>query len=277
MSFLEEIRRPNLCKLASVGLALTTVIACGSIEPGEGASTAGTGGTAHAGGGAGGVAGAEPGPVGAGGATDPSGGAPDPGEVAPLLPWNVGNSWTYRVTKNGIVTEKTTVVGELELVGGTGPNAGLMAYHVTTDKDGSDHTESWQGPAADAPERIVRFREQAFGATSGMLDTENHYDPPKLHADGSAAHTVKGASWVEEYAETSLPVGMPANTHSVSDRWTVISDSETVKVPAGSFTGVIHLRKAGNSTKDYWYARGIGKLKETGTQTEELSAYTIVP
>lgn len=292
MSFLQKSRRSNLSKLVGVGVALTTAIACGSIEPGEGAPTGGSGGSAQAGespqpvagGGAGSVAGTGSGGADVGGGAGAAGlgaagtgGAPEPAEEAPLLPWNVGNSWTYRVTKNGSVTEKTTLVGDLELVGGSGPNADVMANHVTTDKDGTDHTESWQGPAADSPLRIVRFREQAFGAKSGTLDTENHYDPPKLHADGSAAHTVKGASWVEDYSETSLPVGMPANTHSVSERWTVISDSETVKVPAGTFTGVIHLRKVGSSTKDYWYARGVGKLKETGTQTEELSAYTIMP
>jgi hypothetical protein len=218
--------------------------------------------------------------VGGGGAGDAAagaGGAPDPVTVAPLLPWKAGNSWTYRVTKNGMVTEKTTVVGDLELVGGSGPNADLMANHVSTDKDGTDHTESWQAPSADAPERIVRFREQAFAASTNMLQTETHYDPPKLHVDGSAAHTVKGATWVEKYTETALPVGMPVNSHTVSERWTVISDSETVKVPAGTFKDVVHLQKVGNSTKDYWYARGVGKLKETGSQTEELSAYELVP
>jgi hypothetical protein len=41
--------------------------------------------------------------------------------------------------------------------------------------------------------------------------------------------------------------------------------------------GVVHLQKVGNSTKEYWYARGVGKLKETGTQTEELTAYDLKP
>jgi hypothetical protein len=69
---------------------------------------------------------------------------------------------------------------------------------------------------------------------------------------------------------------MPVTSHSVSETWTVIGDDETLTVPAGTFTHVIHFRKVGAaSSKDYWYARGVGKLKETGTQTEELSAYSL--
>ena len=43
-------------------------------------------------------------------------------------------------------------------------------------------------------------------------------------------------------------------------------DDETVEVPAGTFEHAIHFQKAG---KNYWYLRGVGKLKETGSQTEE--------
>jgi hypothetical protein len=205
------------------------------------------------------------------------GGAFEPGTALPLLPWREGNSWTYRITKNGVVTEKTTVIGAEEPVGGVGPHADAQAFHVTTDKGAQDHTESWQAPSASAPERIVRFREQAFAASTGKLDNEVHYDPEKLHVDGSPERTVAGATWLEKYAETSLVVGQPPSTHSVSERWTVIADDEKLKVPAGTFEGVVHLQKVGNSTKEYWYARGVGKLKETGTQTEELTDYTVVP
>lgn len=231
----------------------------------------GDGGTANPGG-APPTDGGKP-PLGDGG----SGGVPDPGVVEPLLPWRVGNSWTYRITKNGVVTEKTTVVGEEEAVGGNGPNAELLANHVMTDKGAKDHTESWQAPSAAEPERIVRYREQAFSASTGKLSSEVYYSPEKLHVDGTPAHTLAGASWTEKYSETELVVGMPAATHATTETWTVVADDETLKVPAGTFEGVIHLQKKGSSTKDYWYARGVGKLKETGTQTEELTAYSLEP
>jgi hypothetical protein len=196
----------------------------------------------------------------------------------PLLPWAVGYQWTYRITDAGIVSLKTTTVGELEEVGGQGPNAAAMAYHVITAKgaDSKDRTESWQAPSVDEPARIVRFREQAFDASSGSLELEESWDPPKLHIDGTAERTVAGASWLESYAETKLAVGFSPTTHEARDRWTVIDDNETVEVPAGTFEHAIHLQKVGgSSTKDYWYVRGVGKVKETGGQTEELTKYDV--
>jgi DNA/RNA endonuclease G (NUC1) len=60
----------------------------------------------------------------------------------------------------------------------------------------------------------------------------------------------------------------------VNERWTVLGDDETVEVPAGTFEHVIHFQKVGSgSTKNYWYAPDVGKVKETGSQTEELVDY----
>jgi hypothetical protein len=206
------------------------------------------------------------------------GGGSSPLPQGPLLPWAVGNSWTYQVTKDGVVTLKTTNIGELEAVGGDGPNADAMAYHVTTAKgaDANDHTESWQTQSADNPDRIVRYREQSFDATSGSLELDEHWEPEKLHVDGSAERTVKGATWLEAYAETKLVVGLSPTTHDVRERWTVLDDDATVEVPAGTFEHVIHLQKAGSgSAKEYFYLRGVGKIKETGSQTEELTEYQL--
>lgn len=201
-----------------------------------------------------------------------------PKPEGPLLPWAVGNNWTYKVTDTaGVSSLKTTTIGEAELVGGDGPNADVMANHVTTAKgtDLNDHTESWQMPSADDPDRIVRLREQSFDATSGKLELDEYWDPAKLHIDGSAERTVAGASWLELYDETKLAVGLSPVTHTARERWTVIGDDETVEVPAGTFEHAIHFQKAGSSdtAKNYWYLRGVGKLKETGSQTEELTEY----
>ena len=68
---------------------------------------------------------------------------------------------------------------------------------------------------------------------------------------------------------------MPPSTHLARDRWTVLANDVTLTVPAGTFENVIHVRKVGSSSKEYWYARGVGKLKETGTQTEELVEYQV--
>ena len=238
--------------LAPLLLALPLTVACGNEEPGTGAPNDNDGD-------AGASAGGE-------------------GPTGPLLPWAVGNQWTYQVTKDGVVALKTTTIGELEKVGGEGPNADVMAYHVTTAKgtDQQDHTESWQAPSADEPERVMRYHERSFDATSGNLELDEYWDPGKLHIDGTAEHTAADASWLETYSETKLPVGLSPTTHEVHERWTVLETDATLEVPAGSFQHVIHLQKVGgSSTKEYWYRRGVGKLKETGSQTEELTEYQI--
>jgi hypothetical protein len=263
---------------------------CGSVDPGAHADQPSSGAGGDAAGGAGGDGMGDVGNVGgdagSGGVAgnhlggDGQGGSPDVMPAGSLLPWAVGNSWTYRVTKGAVVTQKTITIGDLEEVGGLGPNATQLANHVTTAKGAgaNDHTESWQAPDEENSDRIVRYREQAFAATTGMLQLEEHWAPSKLHVDGSADRTVPGASWLEAYSETKLQVGLPPTNHDVSERWTVLSDDETLEVPAGTFEHAIHLRKVGDgSTKDYWYERGVGKLKETGAQTEELVDYVLEP
>lgn len=237
---------PASITFASVACCL--LLGCGTVDPKDDPPAAGGDG-------------------GAGGATS------EPLPTGPLLPWAVGNTWTYRVTKDGTTALKTTTVGELEPVGGEGPNAEVMAYHVTTAKgtDQKDRTESWQGPSSDEPLRIVRYREQSFDATSGKLELEEYWDPPRLHIDGSDEHTAPGANWLDSYSETKLPVGLTATTKESRDLWAVVDNDETVEVPAGTFEHVIHFRKVGGSTKEYWYVRGVGKIKETGSQTEELT------
>lgn len=203
---------------------------------------------------------------------------PDEGGVdlgtGPLLPWKAGNRWTYKVTDDGQVSEKVTTIGELEPVGGTGPNRDVMANKVVTQKGATDQTLSWQAVSG---ERVVRYREQSFRASTGELELEEQWDPPKLHIDESPEHMEVGASWLELYDETKLPVGEASTTATARDRWTVIADGESVTVPAGTFKALV-LRKAGGSTaKTYWYVRGVGKVKEIGGQTEELSSFEVSP
>jgi hypothetical protein len=197
--------------------------------------------------------------------------------TGPLYPWTVGNNWTYKVTDEGVETIKTTTIEKADRVGGAGPYADADAYHVVTAKgeDLKDRTESWQTPDPDNAERIVRYREQSFSASTGELELEEYWDPAKLHIDGSAEHTVKGVSWLEAYSETKLPVGLTPVTHDVRERWTVVDDDETVTLPLATFEHAIHFQKVGGSLKDYWYLRGVGKLKETGGQTEELTDYAL--
>jgi hypothetical protein len=231
---------PHTARIRSAFLILTASVAlgCGGKDPQEGGD-AGTG--------------------------DPS---------KPLLPWAEGYTWTYQVTDSaGVTTRKVRTIGALELVGGTGPNAATMAnYVVTTKGDGTDETRSWQGPDGD---RVVRYREQSMTAVGGTVQQEEHWEPSKLHIDSSAEKTAAGASWAEKYKETKIPAAGTPVTVDTTDLWTVVSPAESITVPAGTFTAVVFQKVGGTSTKRYWYVRGVGKVKETGAQTEELAEYDV--
>ena len=193
-----------------------------------------------------------------------------------MLPWATGNVWTYAVNDEGVVSMKETTIGAQEPVGGTGPNKDVMAYKVVTAKGVMDQTISWQAPMGDS---VIRYREDSFSASTGDLELEEHWDPYKLHIDGTAEHRVTGASWLMIYQETKLPVGGTPSTAEAHDRWEVLSACESVTVPAGTFTA-IYIQKVsatGGSAKTYWYVPGVGKVKESGGQLEELISYTLAP
>lgn len=191
-----------------------------------------------------------------------------------LLPWKTGNNWTYRVTDDDGVTEKVTTIGDEEPIGGSGPHKDERAHKVVTRKGTMDQTISWQ---ADLDGKVVRYREQSFGAKSGELTLEEHWAPFKVHIDGTEEHTRAGAMWQEAYEETKLPVNAAAATSSERDVWSVDGTNVAVTVPAGTFNAIVIKKAGGSSAKTYWYVRGIGKIKETGGQTEELVSYQVAP
>jgi hypothetical protein len=241
-----------LIAFASIGLG-----ACGKGDPGVSGS-AGMGGS---------------GVVGWGGA-----GGSGMGDPAHLLPLKTGNAWMYLVTdETGVPTPKTQTVMEEGPVGGSGPNAGVTAFRMVTRKgvNGMDETISWQ---ARIGTRVVRYREQAYMANPPhALELEEHWDPFKLRVDETPDHMVAGATWTETDQETKLPVGGTPLTMQVQERWTVAAERQMVTVQGRSYEVMI-LTKTGASQKTYWWARGIGKVKEIGiNQTEELIAYSVAP
>jgi hypothetical protein len=200
-----------------------------------------------------------------------------------LLPWKPGNSWTYRVTDNDGVTTKTTTISAAPEPVGLGPLKDTMAYKVITKKsNGMDQTVSWQAPLGDI---VVRYREQSYAASTGLLELEEYWEPYKIHIDGSAEHTTSGARWPATYNETKVKVvdgmlGTP-DTEPTNDAWQVLNASTEhvgVTVPKGTYEDPVIIQKAGGSSlKTYWYVRGIGKVKESGGQIEELTDFTLAP
>jgi hypothetical protein len=200
------------------------------------------------------------------------------GDMSQLLPLKTGNSWTYLVTNEsgGPIPKTQLVMGE-EPVGGTGPNAAATAFRMVTRK-GADRTHltvSWQ---ARVGTRVVRYRELGFSETAPYdMDREDHWEPGKLRVDETPDHMVAGETWLELYKETRVPVGARPSTREVRDRWTVVAERHPVTVQGRRYQ-VLILVKDGPDPKTYWWARGIGKVKEIGPDVvEELVSYVVVP
>jgi hypothetical protein len=198
----------------------------------------------------------------------------DGGGTGRYLPLAVGSTWTWRVTDSaGTSYDKVSTVEALEDIGGA--KAGTMGFRVRTSGGGGD-TVSWQ---SDTGTSIVRHREQDF-RVDGTMKTDSVYMPYKLRVDEASAHLSAGVDYELPFTEivTKIADGS-TQTLQKGETWSVVSADEQITVPAGSFH-CLHLHRVGTddtagAAKDYWFARGVGKIKETGGQTEELASYSL--
>jgi hypothetical protein len=194
-----------------------------------------------------------------------------PGDPAQRYePWAEGNVWTYTLTDpKGVIptaTGKKTTVGAPADVGG--PHAGQTAFLV--------HVEQLTG-SKDVYETIdgdldIRY-ESTFYDAGGTVTSSDVDQPFRLKLDESAAHTTTGATFSTTFTETT-DGGAPSTK---TENWRVVSDSEAITVTAGTFSA-LHIQRTSSSGKiqDYWYVRGVGKVRETGSgaQEEELESFT---
>ncbi len=188
------------------------------------------------------------------------------------LELTVGRSWSYKVTDTTThtVSMKTQTVGAKEAVA---VHPGVMAFKLTTNKAGGS-TTSWQEDTG------TEIRRHAEDDNAGSTTTMEHYDPYRIRVDETPAHVTAGAAWMSTYTEFVAANGAPATMTAKVEAWSVVAVDEAVQVPAGTFCALhVHRTSTANgtpgSTKDYWFARHVGKVKEVGDgQTEELASYT---
>jgi hypothetical protein len=191
-----------------------------------------------------------------------------------IYPLTTGSSWTYRITEaDGTTSEKTVTAEAEETVGGDGPHAADKAVKLISDR-GAELTVSWVHSDG---ERVVRYREQVLDSATSAVESEEVYDPERVIADVTSEHRSTGASWLEVFNTTStnLKKGTPAETTEERENWQVVSAAEEVTVPAGTFTAIVVQKSGTTKPKQYWFVPGVGKVKETGGQTEELAEYSI--
>ncbi len=198
-------------------------------------------------------------------------GGPDGGQglADRYLPLPVGAVLRYRITDpdTGQMTVKSTTVEAEEDLSGT------LAVRVRTE-NGDGVTVSWQGFAN---EQAIRYREEELDA-AGVKTVSTTFQPFKVRVDESAAHVQLGATWSETYTEVAVTAATGQSKSSAkAATWTVEATDESVTTPAGTFSCLRVRRRSGSSTSDkvYWFAKGVGKVKESGGQLEELSEYSL--
>lgn len=198
-----------------------------------------------------------------------------PATTGRYIPLAVGAIWTWNAsdTLTGLSGVTGSTVEALDTM--TGAKAGVSAFRVRSSTL-SGSTINWQ---QDTGSSTLRHREQ-FLDSGGAVASDHLYAPSKLRLDESPAHLTLNATWTESYTDqvtsSSSPRTQPMTAVTVT--WTVEAVDESVTVPAGTFTCIrIHSVESGAAGYDsrFWYARNVGKVKETGTEVRDLIGYNI--
>jgi hypothetical protein len=216
-----------------------------------------------------------------GGGNDPSadagaGGTEQEACATSFLPLKTGLKWTYQVTDltGGRTESKETTVGDLQAVSS---KPSQMAYRIVTRKGSTlaDETVSWQQHSG---KQLARYQEQSYspgqGGAAPTPTLLEWWDPYKLRLDESRLK--KGDKWSVTYKEYSRNNGVDAMPRDRNESWEVMGVNVMLTTAAGTYK-TLHVRRVGTdqnatSDKQYWFACGVGKIKESGAggRLEEL-------
>jgi hypothetical protein len=183
-------------------------------------------------------------------------------------PWTTGAVWSYKLSDpnnsaNVAMNKLTTIMAPRD-VGGVHAGKTAFLVHIEQLVGSKDVYETAVG------DLDIRY-ESIFYDANGTMTSTDVDQPYRLKLDESAAHTMTGAQWSETFTETTA-----GSSKTKTEQWRVVSASESIAVIAGSYSA-LHVQRtsSGGTVQDYWYVRGVGKVKETGGgQTEELMSFT---
>ncbi|MBJ6763233.1 hypothetical protein JGU66_20895 [Myxococcaceae bacterium JPH2] len=209
-------------------------------------------------------------------------GTPVPASPHGLWPLTTGSTWTYRITDpvQGTFRKTVTVQGP-ERVEGTSTTA--VRVHSVQDRSrttGDVYAEdSFQLELAQGV--VVRLREEDF--ENGTRVRVTTWAPATMKA---VAQVPAALPWEQRdvVRETVTAPNGTATTKATTYAWKVVAVGETVVTPAGTFHDAIEVQRdkldGAGQAKDgkrrtYWLVPGVGKVREEGERTEELSAYDV--
>ena len=188
-----------------------------------------------------------------------------------FLPFEVGYSWTYQVTDLVTAARSTkTQILESEV---DDPEFGIAIVQVTKKSNGE--TRSLLRRDGD---RIVRFTQEDLDQNA-VLERRTVYSPERLRIDESPERTTEGVKYSDSYTEVTTDMFGEFSVETTDD-WEVLGVDVECTTALGTFQ-CLHLSRAsvvgGVAVKEFLFARGIGKVRETGdSQTEDLSGCEIV-
>lgn len=209
-----------------------------------------------------------------------AGGDGGPGDTDDYYPLAVGDSWTYEEIEQGAaavtllyeITEETTKTFEHGL--------GEREVFAMQNTSPGTSTERRVQYIEDDGVRAVRLSHDVFDDT-GALTKRRDYVPGFLRFDRGRLEP--GATWTEEVVEYSDSMdGSDVTQVTARYRYEIAGSAEPVTVEAGTFS-CLHVRRIAitdGEVKDYYWARGVGKVREITSgspgKTEDLVAFTIV-
>lgn len=184
-----------------------------------------------------------------------------------LYPLVTGASWRYRFTAPLETTEQTVTVFAPELVEDTT----VTAFKVVTQKAHGVVVTNW---IEDTGSQIIRHRELSIDGDGDNFGDER-FTPGRPILDEVDKHLDAGSSWKTHFKDTITDSG-GTYQDCKSDQWELESADDAVTVPAGTFHAIKLTRVDSGTTT--WYARGVGRVKQTGaTTTFELLDVSIPP
>jgi hypothetical protein len=191
-----------------------------------------------------------------------------------FLPVIEGATWTYETTdlESGVVERRDQVVGPIQEM--TAEKAGVIASPLITEKE-TGTIINWQEDTGDA---VVRHRQED---RAGNVHRDDLYLDYKGRLDESPDRLVEGATYSHSYTARTVVEGVELIVEHRVEHWEVVSTGEEVEVPAGTFCAMQITRQRDTDgqlgkVKQYWFARGVGKVMDRSEgAVETLTAFSV--
>src|SRR5687767_73523 len=177
-----------------------------------------------------------------------------------LFPVAVGNSWTYRITDGDAEEAPKT-----QTITGTAAD-GAFVFETVRGVNGDRESVSIQ--KIDEENRLVRLSE--YSLFQGNETERITYVPFDIRIDTDDYS--RGLEYSQTYLEDHIGSDTAPDVMKTQN-FLVEAVDELLTVPAGTYRTVrIRRTTIDGPGKLFWYAAGIGKIRETnGVRTEELT------